>query len=52
MSSGPNHHRGTERSQDNGPCYENPTPSKGCNSTHVARSRKRYYPTVPKAGKG
>jgi len=42
MSSGPNHHRGHGRIQGNGPRYENPNPEAGCNSTHVARGRKKY----------
>jgi hypothetical protein len=39
MSSKPNHRRGEPRRQDHGPTWESPTPSAGCNSTHVARSR-------------
>ena len=42
MSSGPNHRRGEKRQQDNGPTYENRTPSGGCNSTHVARGRSKW----------
>ena len=42
MSSHPNHRRGEKRRQDNGPTWENRTPSKGCNSTHVARSRAKW----------
>lgn len=36
-----NHRRGG-RGQDNGPRWENRNPSKGCNSTHVARSRSKW----------
>ena len=42
MSSHPNHRRGEPRRQDNGPSYESHTPAAGCNSTHVARSRKKW----------
>jgi hypothetical protein len=35
-------HRRSGTGQDNGPRYENPCPSAGCNSTHVARSRKKW----------
>jgi hypothetical protein len=42
MTTKPNHRRGEPRTQDNGPTYESPTPSAGCNSTHVARSRSKW----------
>ncbi len=42
MSTGPNHRRGQDRKQDNGPTWENTTPGGGCNSTHVARARKAW----------
>ena len=42
MSSSPNHRRGHGRIQGNGPRYENGNPEKGCNSTHVARGRKKW----------
>jgi hypothetical protein len=42
MSKHPNHRRGEKREQDNGPTFESHTPSAGCNSTHVARSRKKW----------
>jgi len=42
MSNGPNHRRGHGHIQDNGPRWESHTPSAGCNSTHVARSRKNW----------
>lgn len=42
MSSGPNHRREHDRITDNGPTWESHTPAKGCNSTHVARSRKKW----------
>ena len=40
MSSGPNHRRGHGRVQERGPRWESHTPNAGCNSTHVARTRK------------
>jgi hypothetical protein len=42
MSNQINHRRGHGRIQGNGPRYENGCPEKGCNSTHVARGRKKY----------
>lgn len=42
MSNHPNHRRGHGRVQDHGPTWENRTPAKGCNSTHVARSRRKW----------
>ncbi len=42
MSSGPNHRRGEERRQDNGPTWEGGPPSSGCNSTHVAKTRRKW----------
>lgn len=42
MSKGPNHRRGEERRQDNGPTWESSTPAAGCNSTHVARARRAW----------
>jgi hypothetical protein len=42
MSSHVNHKRGTKRTQDHGPTWESHTPSAGCNSTHVARSRAAW----------
>jgi hypothetical protein len=42
MSSGPNHRRGHGRIQGNGPRYENANPEAGCNSTHVARARRKW----------
>lgn len=42
MSTKPNHRRGEDRKQDNGPTFESPTPAAGCNSTHVARSRRKW----------
>lgn len=42
MSSGPNHRRGHGRVQERGPRFEDPNPAKGCNSTHVARGRKKH----------
>jgi len=42
MSNGPNHRRGHDRIQDNGPTWEGGPPSSGCNSTHVARARKKW----------
>jgi hypothetical protein len=42
MSSGPNHRRGEDRSQDNGPTWEGSPPCSGCNSTHVAKARTKW----------
>jgi len=42
MSNGPNHRRGHRRIQDNGPRWENPRPSAGCNSGHVAKARRKW----------
>jgi len=41
MSQGKNHRRPkpSRKGQDNGPTFEGPTPSSGCNSTHVAKCR-------------
>ncbi|MHC4864637.1 MAG: hypothetical protein ACYTEX_11160 [Planctomycetota bacterium] len=40
MSNRPNHRRGELRRTENGPRWENHNPSKGSNSTHVARARR------------
>lgn len=37
-----NNRRCHGRIQDHGPIYENGTPAKGCNTTHVARSRRKW----------
>lgn len=42
MSNQKNHRRGHGRIQGNGPRYENANPEAGCNSTHVAKSRKEW----------
>lgn len=42
MSNHPNHRRGEDRRTEHGPRFENHNPGKGCNSTHVARSRKKW----------
>jgi len=42
MSNKRNHRRGHGRIQGNGPRYENPNPSDGCNSTHVAKGRRDW----------
>jgi hypothetical protein len=42
MSSKPNHRRGHDRIQDNGPTFEGGPPCSGCNSTHVAKSRSDW----------
>jgi hypothetical protein len=42
MSNHDNHRRGHGKIQDNGPTWEGGPPSSGCNSTHVARSRRRW----------
>lgn len=42
MSNRKNHRSNESRRTENGPRFENPNPSKGCNSTHVARSRASW----------
>jgi len=42
MGLGPNHRRDQGRRSEHGPRWENPDPGAGCNSTHVARSRRRW----------
>lgn len=42
MSNHPNHRREEERRTEHGPRYERLNPGKGCNSTHVARGRKKW----------
>jgi hypothetical protein len=42
MSNRPNHRRNELRRTENGPRWESHNPGKGCNSTHVARSRKGW----------
>jgi hypothetical protein len=42
MSQRINHRREGKRYQDNGSRYENGNPMAGCNSTHVARSRRGW----------
>jgi hypothetical protein len=42
MSNRPNHRRGTSRRTENGPRWESRNPGKGSNSTHVARSRRKW----------
>jgi hypothetical protein len=49
MSSGPNQRREHERIPDHGPAYESRTPAKGCNSTHVARSRGKWKARASRA---
>jgi hypothetical protein len=42
MSNRKNYRRGDEYRTEHGPRYESADPGKGCNSTHVARSRKKW----------
>ena len=42
MSNRRNHRRGQFRRSEHGPRYESHDPGKGCNSTHVARSRRAW----------
>jgi len=42
MSQKINYRRDAKRHQDNGPTYEGGPPNSGCNSTHVARSRRGW----------
>lgn len=41
MSNKKNHRRMEEKRTENGPRYESKNPGAGCNSTHVARARKK-----------
>jgi hypothetical protein len=49
MSQRTNRRRGPGRRQDSGPRWESRTPGGGCNSTHVARSRKKWKRRAAKA---
>lgn len=42
MSQRINHRRGGKRHQDSGPTWETGTPNGGSDSTHVARSRRKW----------
>lgn len=42
MSNHTNHRRGEKRRTETGPRWENGNPGKGCNSTHVARARRKW----------
>ena len=42
MSQHINHRRDGKRHQDNGPDYEGGPPNSGCNSTHVAKARRKW----------
>ena len=42
MSNRTNHRRDEERRSEHGPRYEAKDPGKGCNSTHVARGRRKW----------
>jgi hypothetical protein len=42
MSQRPNPRRTEPRHQDNGPTWEGGPPNSGSNSTHVARSRRKW----------
>lgn len=42
MSNHNNPRRGETKRTETGPRWENPNPGKGSNSTHVARSRKKW----------
>jgi hypothetical protein len=42
MSQRINHRREGKRYQDNGPTWEGGPPNSGSNSTHVARSRRKW----------
>lgn len=51
MGSGPNHRRGHGRVKERGPRYEDFDPRKGCNSTHVARGRRRFFDGLRRAAR-
>lgn len=42
MSNRQNYRRGESRRTENGPRWESRNPGAGCNSTHVARSRRKW----------
>lgn len=42
VSNKPDHRTGKKRRTEHGPRWENGNPGKGCNSTHVARARKKH----------
>lgn len=42
MSNRKNYRRGEERRTEHGPTWEGGPPCSGCNSTHVARARRKY----------
>lgn len=42
MSNHANHRRGEKRRSEHAPRHESRDPGKGCNSTHVAKSRKKW----------
>lgn len=42
MSSKANYRRGHDRVQERGPRWESLSPAHGCNSTHVARGRRKW----------
>ncbi len=42
MSNHTNHKRNEDKRTETGPRFENPNPGAGCNSTHVARSRRKW----------
>lgn len=42
MSNHPNHRRAEGRRTETGPSYESKNPGKGSNSTHVAKSRRKW----------
>lgn len=42
MSNHRNHRKDEYARTEHGPAWENHNPGKGCNSTHVARSRKKW----------
>ena len=42
MSNHTNHRRGEKARTEHGPAWESHNPGKGCNSTHVARSRRKW----------
>jgi len=46
-----NHQRGHGTIQNNGPRWENKNPSKGCNSTHVARARAAWKRLAARAAR-
>ncbi len=49
MSNHDNHRRAETKRPETGPRYESHNPGEGCNSTHVARSRRKWKRRIARA---